>query len=632
MSLLKNRSGLFLLVIILVGSLLRFYNYSNWSLSNDELSALMGLTKGNFNGVIGQYVRSDFHPAGVEVFLFFWTKIFGISVASVRLPFILAGIFSILLSYLIASRWFNKYTGLLVAAGLATLEYTVLYSQLARPYSFGLLFSLMLVSFWTEIIFSENSQRKIINYLGFIFSMVLCMYNHYFSFLFAGMVGITGLFFLNKEKITGYLLCGILAVLLFMPHLSITFEQFSNGGVGEWLAKPGKNYFLKYLFYCFNDSWFLTTLYIFIFLFLLFTIKKIQINKFQLISLIWFFVPFTIGYYYSLYVNPVLQYSILIFSFPFLLIFIFSFADEVKKIRNLLFLLLITLSGVASTVYEKGFYHTQHFGVFKELSQKTLEWNTKYKSENITRTINIVDSYYINYYLDKLILFETYSVKNEKELKNMMDIVEKSVTPYFMFGWSNCYNPYEVFEIIRRKYPVIVEDNIYFNSQVTLFKQGEKRIPVLELKNDFEKAYGAWNSDTSGYSSDIVYAGNKSFKMDSIIEFSPILEKNVKEIYLGSAKFVNISIYGYLSGNAKANLVISFESDKGQKDWTAARLENFIQKPNSWGEAFLTKKIPDDVSPGDIVKIYVWNSGKKKVYIDDLKVSVYEDSNYEYRQ
>src|ERR1017187_6805898 len=103
-----NTEALALLIILITGGILRFYNYADWSLSNDELSALTRLNFHSFHEMIEKGARIDGHPVGVQIFLFYWIKLFGDSVASVRLPFVLAGILSILFAYLITERWFNR--------------------------------------------------------------------------------------------------------------------------------------------------------------------------------------------------------------------------------------------------------------------------------------------------------------------------------------------------------------------------------------------------------------------------------------------------------------------------------------------------------------------------------------------
>ena len=65
-----NTEVFVLLIILIIGGILRFYNYSDWSLSNDELSAITRLNFSSFHEMIEKGVRVDYHPAGVEVFMF----------------------------------------------------------------------------------------------------------------------------------------------------------------------------------------------------------------------------------------------------------------------------------------------------------------------------------------------------------------------------------------------------------------------------------------------------------------------------------------------------------------------------------------------------------------------------------
>src|SRR5439155_14018147 len=115
-----------------------------------------------------------------------------------------------------------------------------------------------------------------------------------------------------------YLLSGLVMVLLFLPEVPVFFHQMSVGGLSEWLGKPDENFFRTFINYCFNDSGFIFYLFfgICIATFVFFR-KTIHITKFHWLALTWFLLPFFIGYYYSILRNPVLQYSTLLFGFPF---------------------------------------------------------------------------------------------------------------------------------------------------------------------------------------------------------------------------------------------------------------------------------------------------------------------------
>ena len=81
-------------LIIFVAAILRFYNLGDMSLSNDELSALSRLRYSSFAEMISKGVYIDFHPAGLQIFLFYWVKIFGDGVFMLRLPFVFCSLVS----------------------------------------------------------------------------------------------------------------------------------------------------------------------------------------------------------------------------------------------------------------------------------------------------------------------------------------------------------------------------------------------------------------------------------------------------------------------------------------------------------------------------------------------------------
>ncbi len=108
-------------------------------------------------------------------------------------------------------------------------------------------------------------------------------------------------------------------MLLYLPHVDLFFHQLSKGGVGGadgWLGPPGDDALGKYLDYCFNDSSRLKLLYFIIVsgTILLYR-KEVKLHRFHLLAILFFAIPFAIAYYYSIWKNPVFQFSVLLFSF-----------------------------------------------------------------------------------------------------------------------------------------------------------------------------------------------------------------------------------------------------------------------------------------------------------------------------
>jgi len=622
-----------LLIILVLAGILRFYDYAGWSLSNDELSALSRLQFDSFGEMIRKGVMlGDFHPAGVQVFLWFWVKIFGNGVAAVRLPFVIFGILSVYMVFLIGKRWFGGSSGLFAASAMAFLQFPILYSQLARPYSPGLFFSLAMVWFWTKIVFDE--RRKFLDYTWYVIFASLCAYTHHYSFLFAVIVGASGFIFFRRIQWKPYLISALAVGVLYLPHLKIFLYQFGIGGVGGeqgWLGKPSPGWIIGFLIYAFNDSWFLVILLLIVFLTAIFK-RQSKFSPFHWLAVSWFLVMFLIGYLYSVWRNPILQFSILIFSFPFLVLFLFSFLDKISNKLKIIALICFTLFGTLQTVFINRFYKQQHFGEFKDVAAKIAQWNHEFGEKNITNAIVVNAPFYIHYYLDSEfggVEFEQYDNHGGKDLLELEKIVDQSRTPYFIHAWTKpC--PAEVDDIIRKKYPCILYRTNYSGlSEVTLYSLNlsdqclEMPIPLKVVENNFDVGM-IWGGSEANLDSNFVHSGRFSFRMDSNAEYSPAFTLRVGDV--NEAKFdrIKVSLWAY-SPDVLNNMpiVISFENpEKGGYIWASSHIENFIE-PQKWGQAFFEFEVPEILSPDDILKIYVWNAEKKLIYIDDEIIAFY---------
>lgn len=624
----KNKNEIILVVVLILAAVLRFYNFADVSLSNDELSALNRTRFDNFHELIKGGVKTDAHPAGVQLFMFYWRNAFGNSPGSLRFPFVCAGILSVLFIYLLSAKWVNKTAALFSAAALCFLQYTILYSQLARPYSMGMLFVLATTFFWSNILFFSKEKPKLRDLTGFIISASLATYTHYFSSLTVVLIGISGLIFIKKNNWKQYVISGIVIGILFIPHISISLKQL--GYDLGWLGKPERGWILDYVSYCFNNSTFLLIVFLVILVASVFlNYSNLYFSKFQYLAVSFFIIPFLIGYFYSIYRTPVLQYSVLIFSFPFFLIFLFSFIPKDSKSYVYAVLLLFTISGVSSTVVEKKFYSTPHFGNFKGIAENIAKWNKAYGEKNISRTINVNAPFYIHYYLDKYAdtsAFLKYRFNEEKDLGELIRIVNNSNTTYFLYASSSAYNPLEIKEIIREKFPVIVEEKDYNGAEVILFKRDSlyKRKCIYFTKNDFEKQYLMWEFDSTMLDTIVFLSGKKSCILDEkniysagfVSEYSNFPVKEYSCI-------VSVSVDAFLTKNAKAEIVFSIEKPGRENEWFGSKINNTVCEKQKWGRAFLTHILGTKYEPKDKIKIYIWNTGKDKLYIDDFCIHIY---------
>ncbi|MBW6490245.1 MAG: glycosyltransferase family 39 protein [Lentimicrobium sp.] len=593
------------IVIVLLGLLLRVYNLG-FSYSNDELSALSRVRFDSFAELVRNGFYVDGHPGGIQVFLYYWVRVFGMNEWAVRIPFALVSTLGIWFTIKVFSRWFGPSAGLLSGAFVAFLVFPVLYSQIARPYGPGLTFCMIMVWYWTRLLFDEKPNYKIS--LAFALSAAACMYTHYFSFLLALVVGLTGLFQLKKDRVWHYLGAGLLSALLFSPHIYITLNHLSIGGVGLWLAKPGLFWPLEHLFYIFNESFIIVGLLMAIMLIQILTYRETPgMLRFRIFSVVFFLVPMLVGFFYSREINPVLQHSVLLFSFPFLMGFLLSFSGNIplKWFNYLLGLVLIV--GTLDTVVVRNYFMQQHFGEFRGVAQSIEKWNDKYGADNITHAVNVNNPWYIQFYMSevqqKKTTFEQTDNKGGADLDNLKQILDASETPFFLYAWTKPV-PFEVRDMILARYPCL-KGEVDFGglSAASLFAK--------KLQSECLNA----NSDTLFFLK-LNTEENKSISDSAVApEFFPGFDGKLSDLLTSSDGSDNLVAYSSLQADelTGALLVVSFQDEQNEiSHWSAARFDLFTRAGSS---SLVRLSIP--VSQKKLfhhrMKLYVWNPKLKSI-------------------
>lgn len=378
---LKGSAAWFAGLVILVVSVaagLRFYDLFALPLTNDETSALMRLNAKSVSELLGTVVWKDGHPMLVQVFLWYWTKWFGTAVWVVKLPFLLCGLGSVILMVRIGIRLGAAWAGLLAAAMLATLQFPLMYSEIARPYAPGLLLSLWAFYVWLRWLDVCKTEVAAINLWAkplILLSIAgyLGASNHYFNGLILALLFVSGLVILPPNRWIRYLWPWLLGAALYLHQIGIFLHHLQVGSPG-WLQSPTLKSLFKHFMYCFGYSlWPIHLWLIGVLLGELMRKRKIKWLGFdqtlaglKVISsgaddgsdlsekhqkratnrVIWllYLAPLLIAYLYSVYRAPVFQDSVLLFSFGFGLLGFALWVDRrVMSLRLKAGLVILTL-------------------------------------------------------------------------------------------------------------------------------------------------------------------------------------------------------------------------------------------------------------------------------------------------
>jgi hypothetical protein len=590
-----SNKGIFLFVLS-VGAVLRFWDYTSIPFTHDEFSAFFRTRFTSFSQLIEYGVRPDGHPAGVQVFLYYWIQLFGASEWVVKLPFALAGLASIYLLWRIALCWYNSTVALVCAAFLATLQYTVFYSVIARPYISGLFLGLAMVYFWTKLV--QHPKRNFwLNGVLFSLFAALCAYNHHFSLLFAAVVGVSGLFYIKAEFRLKYISLALLIVLLYAPHFPIFFYQLSNKGVEGWLAKPDLSFLVNYAGYIFHFSWFMLALVLILMGYgAVKRDKQAKLKKFVLFAS-WFVLPLIIGYVYSVHVNAVLQFSVLIFSFPYLLFMLFGHLPELKPRTNLL---LVTVIMAVSTITLAT--TRQHFKLLRESHYENIVTNTGVArrigvTTNLVHTHHKISDYYIakNHSPADHIYVDTFSTQGS--FRRYVASLASTEPGIYWGAWSSANPNFK--SIIADYFPTKWWSRDYVGGTTSIYTKEQKK----ETKD--------------------IARIEEIFSLDTTQEWGPSLLINMGEVLQHKNDELVLHLQVANSQNLEdISLVAVVERDGEVLHWSDIKVSSCIADTGAdWHTVYHTLTLANiPHSEGATLKTFIWNSGKRQATFRDFGV------------
>lgn len=615
--------NIMLVIIMLTAAGLRFYHYNKLPFMHDEFSALFRTSYNSFSDLIRHgVIENDSHPAGVQVFLYYWVKLVGFSELWVKLPFTLMGVASVWLIYAIGRHWHNVASGLIAAAFMAVMQYFVFYSQLARPYAAGLFFSLCMVYCWTLVITSDKSPTKI-TWLLFVLSLVFTSLMHAFAMLLAILVYATGFVFVRGRTLKTYLYCGGAAIILYLPHLPVFLQQMRSGGIGDWLAPPTAGFMLQFLHYSFHFSTpFIVLALALVLVAFVSTWRTKQFIRFKLIGIGWFAVTFLAAYLYSIYRTPVIQYSTLYFVFPFLILALFSVGNTTTKRTALISVGAVLIIGCMSLIFNRKHYQTMYAQGFDGIAREVAK-DSKVHND-VTVIVKCATPQMPAFYLDKQAVGKVRYFSRQDEPGELQDCLDSIHTQYLAFAWTD-YASEEWTAMALESFPVIERYTAWFNAEYFLL---HKAHPEEETGNQtliHREAFARFIRH-KGEAGQFIRTGlpytptlwcDEPIGIDRQRPYGPLFETPVHEIkpekeviVCAAASFEAIDTLN------KLKLVMELKDPALEplKHWQAGKLQRTTMLPGTQFTLFTALRLGRDVraSGDELLRAYAWDADGKK--------------------
>ncbi len=600
-----------LILLMLAASVLRLWSFADLPFMYDEFSALLRTDYKSFSELVRLGVmENDSHPAGVQVFLYYWVQVVGFDAFWVKLPFAISGIFSVYLIYLIGKRWFNKTAGLIATSWAAVMQFFVFYSQLARPYAAGLFAVLLLIWVWSFIV--NSTQNKRWNWIVFSLVLVFAALMHAFSLFLAGLIYVSGFLLIAKTNRKPYLLSGLFAIVLYSPHIPVFWHQLQDGTIGGWLAAPEPDFGWQFMQYVFHHSW-VFLLVSFMVIASTFSSKKSGrpfANRFRLLSVAWFIITFVTAYIYSIYRSPIIQFSTLYFSFPFVLVVLASFARKFSFRYNTLIVSVILVAGIFTLVNDRKHYEQMYKQGFDQIALESAT-DRSAMGDSLLVVVRSARPEMPAFYMDRQEVEDVFYFSKEQSPAELYALLEPLHEKYsfLAFSWAD-YAQLDWVEVARDFYPYVLKENYWFNAAYYLFSK--KPFPDADRLLDKEHIlFGAVAEHVENIEA-----------FDSLRIYGSLLETS-GEIVFGEENDLLMISANVTAIDTLRNLRLVFEVrhpvSNDLMHWQAGTLMSEMLLPDQTQRLHTSARLRNlDLPQQDfLIRTYLWNQDAARFYKHD---------------
>ena len=435
----KIKNNKWLVVILIIAAILRFYKVDFQSLWLDEtLSMNAGNPKLSFKEFYKGIMYWEYLPHlyffGLKIFF----SIFGYTILVARIYSAIIGVLGVYSIYLLGKELYNKKLGLIAAALLSVNYFHIFHSQEVRPY--GMLFLFSVLSFYGLARFLKNVTIRNAVVYGVFAGLVLNSQSFGFITLFSQFLIIIIYLFLEKDSqkrkhfFKFSLIAGIVGLLIFLPAIEPAIRV---GNIESFWASKPNNDFYQWMFKEFFAGseilmWLVYPL-IFFYIFNIYKRKTQNISdKYTLgfvILFVWFIISTLIPWIKSnigssMMINRyfISLVAVLVLGASFGVLFIKN------KIIQRIILFSFLIISVLELVYTKAYYKTVTKSQYRELTQEMIKRNNGKET-----TLYAYWSWVYPYYFRNNPEFKILNNSLENQVKGLRE----GALPYASFWYSD---------------------------------------------------------------------------------------------------------------------------------------------------------------------------------------------------
>jgi hypothetical protein len=211
---------------------------------------------------------------------------------------------------------------------------------------------------------------------------------------------------------------------------------------------------------------------------------------------------------------------------------------------------------------------------------------------------------------------DLYRTTEENGLAKLKALIDDSQEEFLIYSWSTINQTPEVVELIKEKYPVELERNSYFNSEIMLFQKGSLTSESDDFQ--FEKTEN-WNCNPDAMLTNSL--GQSSVIVSGEYPYGPTYNTNVSDLHSKGITeiIVKIECTG-ASEESRVQLVYEQVNNEGGYAWESDEFkQQFTTEGPQWGVFHYGLKASK--LEGDVLKVYPWLPDGNGIEIKRMSIS-----------
>lgn len=474
----------YILILLLVATVLRFYHLDFQSIWMDEIYT-MNVTNPDtsFATLISEVNLREGFPYLYFILIKTAHIIFDYSPVIARSFSAIMGILSVYYIYKLGKELFGKKAGLLAALLLTFSEHCIYLSQEARPYTFYLL--AVILSFYGLVLFIKNPTLK--NAIKYGLFAGLLLNTNFFGFVNLFSQALIVLFYLyilpKNDKVPflkNALIAAVIALVLFIPNYYKLTTLF--GIKSSWIPAPtNESFSLLFKEFLGNSE---ITLFMFTVLFLFFffkTLKEKDVISYQEIlsrkNIFSFTIllPWLLVYILVLFVKSYLDTSLMVSRYftSIIPVLFLILGTSIQMVPNRIIRFSVALSVVSCMWINmdivKKYYDIPSKSQFRETSQFVI--NNNKNNEPVYTSL----TYWYNYFLVNETIKTNLIEKSSLEtLVNEMTQNPALIKPFWYIDAHN--RPFTLSEPAQK----FINENFYIENNFDGYDAWGKHFVLLK--------------------------------------------------------------------------------------------------------------------------------------------------------